>query len=172
MQIELITNVAGSSRFAENWTDRAWLICENAGSGSTGVLAARAGDVTCLYMVGATTYTDRNSVTASVGYEAIECHATNAPPQLMLGAWHDTPAVSARGRIQCHGWDDDALVDVQTAATDIGLAGVAVTAEPHVIPTAAVDVNNVSSGLMCTVVERAGNMTNSTEGNHAVYWRT
>ncbi len=172
MQIELITNVAKSERFAPNWVDRAWIIMENAGSGLTGLLTSRQGDAACLMMVGTTTYTDRNAATASVGFEAIECDTTNAPPELLVGAWHDVVDVGSRGRIQCHGWDDDTNVLVGTAATDNGLAGIGVSGLPTVTPTAAVDANSAQSGFMCTIVELAALMTDATVGNHACYWRS
>ena len=170
MQIELITNVAKSSRFAPNWVDRAWIIMENAGSGADGASAARAGDATCLKIVSTTTYTDRNAVTASVGYEAIECDTTNAPVQMLLGAWHDTPAVGARGRIQCHGWDDDVLVDVDDASASPGLPVIGLTAEPHVFEDAA-SAEAVTHGYLGTIVELVANMADNTVGNHAVWWR-
>jgi hypothetical protein len=176
LQIELITNVAKSERFAPNWVDRAWLICTNAGSGALGTGTSREGDVTCLRMVGTTTYTDPDAQTASVGYEAIECNTTNAPPQLMLGAWHDVVDVGGRGRIQCHGWDRDVLVNVGTAADAPGLAGLATTGEPYVEPTAALATAaaNVEDhcGQMCTIVELVALMADSTAGNHACFWRT
>lgn len=170
MQVQLITNVAGSERFFPA-QDRAWLLCVNAGSGADGASQARAGDATCLQIVGTTTYTDPDdSVDKSVGYEAIECDTTNAPAHLLLGAWHGTPLVGETGLVQCHGWDHDVLVAVTTAASAPGLPVNAATGEPHVTDESA-ETPRDDHGYLGTVVELAANMTNSTTGNHAVFWR-
>lgn len=170
MQIELITNVAKSERFAPNWTDRAWIIMVNAGGGSDGLSTSRQGDGTCLRIVGTDTYTDRNAQVSSVGFEALECETSNAPVALLLGAWHDVVDVGARGRIQCHGWDDDVLVDVDDASASSGLPVIAVTGLPSVFEDGA-GATAPLHGYLGTIVELVANMADNTIGNHAVWWR-
>lgn len=170
MQIELITVVGGSNRWAPNWTDRAWMILENAGSGANGTSQARAGDATCLLIgTGTATYTDTGGVTRTVGYQAKEAETGVAPEGLLLGGWHDTPLVGDRGRVQCHGWDNDARV-LPDASPGLGIIAIAVTAEPHVAEQTTT-VPSSTTGALCTLVERIANMTASTAGNHAVFWR-
>lgn len=175
MQIRPIEVVGGSPRYAPFWNDAAYYIMENAGSGALGTEQARAGDVTCLYLVGGRTYTLPGFAGGNAireGNQAIQCHSTNAPERLMLGAWHDTPLVGEFGKVQGSGWDHDVQVDVQTAASDTGLSCLAQNADFAVIPTA--DLANDEEdffGPLCVLTELAANMTDATTGQHSVFWR-
>jgi hypothetical protein len=170
MQIELITVVGGSQRWAPNWCDRAWVIMENKGSGADGASQARAGDATCLLIgTGVSTYTDSGGVTRSVQYQAKEAETGVAPEGLLLGGWHDTPAVGDNGRVQCYGVDNDARV-LPDSSPGLGIQAIAVTAEPYVLEQTTT-VSPLTTGCLATIVERTANMTASTQGNHAVFWR-
>lgn len=170
MYIEPIPVVGGSERWAPNWRDRAWMIMQNKGSGATGDTDARPGDVTCLLIVGTTTYIDEDSNTVSVGYEAKECTTTNAPAGLMLGAWHGNTPLNDFGKVQCHGWDHDALIKTGADKNDAdGSSASAQNGEPHALSDDT--ATPAITGSTCTIVELVANMTNDTEGNHAVYWR-
>lgn len=169
MQIELITNVAKSERFAPNWTDRAWLIMENAESA-----AMAAGNAACLLIgTDATTFTDSGGTTRTAGYEASQPDAAGAdlaPLHLLLGAWHDTPAAGARGKVQCSGWDNDVLVTQGTAAPVQGAELIAATTSYALVDAGAVAGAN-ASGALATLVERAANIGTSGTANLAVWWR-
>lgn len=170
MRIQPI-NPPQQDRYQPEAHDRAWLVMVNQGSGADGASQARAGDVTCLRVVGNSTYTDPGGVARNVGYEAIEAHATNAPIHLLLGAWHDTPKVGKAGRVQCSGWDDDVLVlaDATYGGPGSGTAP-AVAGEPHLDEpaTPAYFGTAQAEGFL---VEPTANVTGGAANNMAVYWR-
>ena len=171
MYIEPIPPIGKSERWAPNWTDRAWMIMQNQGSGADGASQARCGDVACLLIVGTTTYVDANSVTVSIGCEAKEAETGVAPIGLVLGAWHDTPLVGGYGKIQCHGWDNDTLLlGSGTAANDVGSSAIAVTAEPYVLSEGS--ASGAEYQTHATVAELVANMPGGvTALNRAVFWR-
>jgi hypothetical protein len=50
------------------------------------------------------------SASRNAGYVALLPDATNAPLQCFMGLWHDPTNAAKFGKVQCYGWDDDALV--------------------------------------------------------------
>ena len=171
MQIRPIEVVGGSPRNAPYWNDAAWFIMENAGSGADGASQARAGDVTCLYVVGGRTYTLSGFAGGNAireGNQAIECDTTNAPPGMLLGGWVDTPLVGEFGKVQCSGWQHNARV-LPDASPGTNTVAIAVTGQPYVQEQAT--ALSAVTGQLCVIVEVPANMTAVTEGNHAVFWR-
>jgi hypothetical protein len=157
---------------------------QNDGSGATGNLQARAGDVTCLHIANTSLITGQieypvwtdGARIRNTGYGAIEADVANGPINLVMGAWHDTPALGEVGKVQCSGWDADVLVDIDATFGGPGTEAPATLEEPHLTePATPVAVTEDGRSI---IVEPTANVdgTNGadiqgTAANIAVYWR-